>query len=183
MQKSSQKPILISGIQPSGRLHVGNYLGMLKQAVELQNSGKYNCFYAIVDLHSLTEEFDPKEKRTQIIELAADMIAGGLDPKKSLIFQQSQVLAHSELTWILSTITTISELRRMTQFKDKGEIDYKKLRIKSHNQFLLTVFNGNFFSGFSHIWCGFRYHQFIFKKFKFDSLKIRGGKQIGPTDS
>jgi len=113
------KPILVSGVQPSGRLHIGNYLGMLKNAVELQNSGKYSCYYFIADLHSLTEEFEPKEKHRQIIELAADFLAAGLNPKKSVIFQQSQIPAHSELTWILNTITSLGELRRMTQFGDK----------------------------------------------------------------
>lgn len=114
------KPILISGIQPSGRLHLGNYLGALKNFVALQNSGKYQCFFFIADLHSLTEEYAPKEKAKQIHELAADYLAAGLDPKKSTIFLQSSVPAHSELAWILNTITPMGELRRMTQFKDKG---------------------------------------------------------------
>ena len=115
------KPILVSGIQPSGRLHVGNYLGALKHFVELQNSGRYECYFIIVDLHSLTEEFDPKKKRAQILELAADFISAGLDPKKSTIFLQSTIPAHSELAWILTTLTPIGELYRMTQFKDKSE--------------------------------------------------------------
>lgn len=114
------KPILISGIQPSGRLHLGNYLGALKNFVALQNSGKYQCFFFIADLHSLTEEYTPKEKARQITELATDYLAAGLDPKKSTIFLQSSVPAHSELAWILNTITPMGELRRMTQFKDKG---------------------------------------------------------------
>ncbi len=114
------KPILISGIQPSGRLHLGNYLGALKNFVALQNSGKYNCFFFIADLHSLTEEYSPKEKAKQINELAADFLAAGLDPKKSALFLQSSVPAHSELAWILNTITPMGELKRMTQFKDKG---------------------------------------------------------------
>jgi len=114
------KPILISGIQPSGKLHLGNYLGALKNFVSLQNSGKYQCFFFIADLHSLTEESTPKEKAKQIMELAADYLAVGLDPKKSTIFLQSSVPAHSELAWILNTITPMGELKRMTQFKDKG---------------------------------------------------------------
>lgn len=113
------KPVLISGIQPTGRLHIGNYLGALKNFVDLQNSGKYQCYFFIADLHSLTEEFNPKEKQKQILELAADYLAAGLDPKKSIIFQQSQAPAHSELAWILNTMTTIGELTRMTQFKEK----------------------------------------------------------------
>src|ERR1700722_10954929 len=115
------KPILFSGIQPTGRLHIGNYLGALKHFVELQNSGKYDCYFCIVDLHALTESFEAKDRHQQILDLAADFLAAGLDPKKSVIFQQSQVPAHSELTWILNTITPMGELERMTQFKDKSE--------------------------------------------------------------
>ena len=114
------KPVILSGIQPSGKLHIGNYLGALKNFVELQESGKYRCFFMIADLHSLTEDFDPKLKSQQILELTADFIAAGLDPKKSVIFQQSQVSAHSELTWILDAGTPMGELERMTQFKDKS---------------------------------------------------------------
>ena len=115
------RPRLLSGIQPSGKLHLGNYLGALKNFVDLQNSGKYECYFFIADLHSLTEEFDPKEKSKQILELMADFLAAGLDPKKSVIFQQSQIPAHSELSFILNTLTPMGELRRMTQFKDKSD--------------------------------------------------------------
>jgi tryptophanyl-tRNA synthetase len=115
------KPVLVSGIQPTGRLHIGNYLGALKNFVELQNSGKYDCYFIIVDLHSLTQEFEPKQKTKQILELAADFIAAGLDPKKSKIFLQSQVPAHSELAWVFNSIAPLGELYRMTQFKDKSE--------------------------------------------------------------
>src|SRR5277367_5230352 len=99
------KPSLFSGIQPTGRLHVGNYLGALKNFVDLQDSGKYDCYFCIVDLHSLTGDLDQKKKPAQILDLTADFLAAGLDPKKSVIFQQSQVSGHSELTWILNTIT------------------------------------------------------------------------------
>lgn len=114
------KPVLVSGIQPSGRLHLGNYLGALKNFVDLQNSGKYECYFFIADLHSLTEHFDPKRKREEILNLAADFLASGLDPKRSTIYLQSQIPAHSELAWIFSTITPPGELYRMTQFKDKA---------------------------------------------------------------
>jgi len=114
------KPILVSGIQPSGRLHIGNYLGALKNFVELQNSGKYECYFFIADLHSLTENFDPKEKPKQILELAADFLAAGLDPKKSVIFLQSSISAHAELALVFETIAPMGELERMTQFKDKA---------------------------------------------------------------
>ncbi|MFH0806597.1 MAG: tryptophan--tRNA ligase [Candidatus Brennerbacteria bacterium] len=114
------KPILISGIQPSGKLHLGNYLGALKHFVELQNSGKYRCFFFIADLHSLTGEYAPKEKTAQIADLMRSYLAAGLSPVKSTLFLQSSIPAHSELAWILNTITPMGELRRMTQFKDKA---------------------------------------------------------------
>ena len=91
------KQVLVSGIQPSGRLHIGNYLGALKNFVDLQNSKDYECYFFLADLHSLTESFEPKHKREQILDLAADYLAIGIDPKKSVVFQQSQVTAHSEL--------------------------------------------------------------------------------------
>ena len=112
--------MLVSGIQPTGRLHLGNYLGALKNFVALQNSNKYECFFFIADLHSLTEDFLPKEKARQITELAADYLAAGLNLKKSTLFLQSAIPPHNELAWILNTITPMGELRRMTQFKDKG---------------------------------------------------------------
>jgi len=115
------KPAILSGVQPSGKLHIGNYLGALSNFIELQNSGKYQCYYCIVDLHSLTQDFEPKEKRGQILELAADFLAAGLDSKESTIFIQSHVPEHTELSWIFSTITPMAELNRMTQYKDKSE--------------------------------------------------------------
>ncbi|MEK7547105.1 MAG: tryptophan--tRNA ligase [Patescibacteria group bacterium] len=114
------KPVLVSGIQPTGRLHIGNYLGALKNFVELQNSGKYQCYFFIADLHALTENPEAKNLHENIKNLAADFIAVGLNPKKSVIFQQSKIPAHSELWWILSIITPPGELERMTQFKDKS---------------------------------------------------------------
>ena len=115
------KPVLVSGIQPSGKLHIGNYVGALKNFVDLQNSGKYECFYFIADLHSLTEDFDPKEKPAQIFELAVEFLSAGIDPEKSILFVQSHIPEHVGLTWILNTITPMGELSRMTQFKDKSE--------------------------------------------------------------
>lgn len=121
--KISEKPVLISGIQPSGRLHLGNYLGALKHFVELQNSGKYRTYFFIADLHSMTEEYDPKEKSSQVFDLMADYLAAGLDPKRSVLFVQSDVPRHAELAWVLSTLTPMGELRRMTQFKEKSGED------------------------------------------------------------
>jgi tryptophanyl-tRNA synthetase len=115
------KPILVSGIQPTGRLHLGNYLGAVKNFVALQNSDKYDCYFFVADLHSLTENYEPKEKSRQILELTADLLALGLNPKKSTLFLQSLVPAHSELAWILNTITPMGELSRMTQYKEKSE--------------------------------------------------------------
>jgi tryptophanyl-tRNA synthetase len=114
------KPILVSGMQPTGRLHIGNYLGALKNFVELQNSGKYQCYFFLADLHALTEGPEPKTLAANILNLAADYLAAGLDPKKSVIYQQSQISAHSELAWVLNTVTPMGELERMTQYKDKA---------------------------------------------------------------
>lgn len=123
------KPILISGIQPTGKLHLGNYLGALKNFVELQNSGKYQCYFFIADYHSLTENFEPKEKTGQILNLAADYLAAGIDPKKSAIFTQSQVPQSTELAWILNTQAPFGELRRMTQFKEKSENQQENINV------------------------------------------------------
>lgn len=114
------KPVLVSGIQPTGALHIGNYLGMAQNAVALQNSGRYRCFYFLADLHSLSEDYEPKEKQKQLLEITADYLALGLDPEKAVLFQQSQVSAHTELMWLLNTIAPMGELERMTQYKDKA---------------------------------------------------------------
>ncbi|MFH1193314.1 MAG: tryptophan--tRNA ligase [Candidatus Jorgensenbacteria bacterium] len=127
------KPILISGIQPTGVLHIGNYLGALKNFVELQNSGKYQCYFFVADLHSLTEDYEPKEKPKQVSDVVLSFLAAGIDPKKSKIFVQSAIPAHTELMWILNTITPLGELERMTQFKDKS-----KTGIESTNVGLFT---------------------------------------------
>ena len=114
------KPFILSGTQPTGRLHIGNYLGALKNYVDLQNSNKYQCVFMVADLHSLTEDYDQRQKPGQILGVAADFLAVGLDPKRSIIFQQSKTHAHTELSWIFSTLTPMGELERMTQFKDKS---------------------------------------------------------------
>jgi len=116
-----KKPILISGIQPTGKIHLGNYLGALENFVKLQNSNKYQCYFFVADLHSLTEEFNPKEKSKQILNLFIDFLALGLDPTKSTIFIQSSIPAHAELASILNNFTPFGELKRMTQFKEKSE--------------------------------------------------------------
>ena len=115
------KPIVISGIQPSGRLHIGNYLGALKNFVELQNSNQYECYFFVADYHSLTENFNPSLKAEETLNVVSDFLAAGIDPEKSTIFVQSHIPAHYELTWILNTLTPLGELQRMTQFKDKSQ--------------------------------------------------------------
>lgn len=110
---------VLSGIQPSGEIHIGNYLGAIKQWLDLQN--KYNCIFPIVDLHALTEPYNPKLFQNSVLDAAATYIAVGLDIKKSVIFIQSQVPEHVELMWLLNTITPLGDLFRMTQFKEKGE--------------------------------------------------------------
>lgn len=114
----TNKQILFSGIQPTGEIHLGNYLGALKNWVDLQN--QYNCFYSIVDLHAITIDYDPKTYQDKIINTAMDLLAIGLNPKKSTIFVQSHVPEHTELCWLFNTVTPIAELERMTQFKDKA---------------------------------------------------------------
>jgi tryptophanyl-tRNA synthetase len=113
-----KKDVIVSGIQPSGEMHIGNYLGALKNFVELQD--KFECFFFIADLHSITEDYKPEHKRQQILDTLIAFLAAGLDPKKSTIFVQSQIPAHTQLAWIFNTITPINELERMTQYKDKA---------------------------------------------------------------
>ena len=111
--------LVFSAAQPTGTPHLGNYLGFLKQAVELQES--YNCVYSIVDLHALTVPRDPKVLSEDILSVAALYLACGIDPKKSILFVQSDVREHVELCWILNTLTKISELKLMHQFKEKSK--------------------------------------------------------------
>lgn len=115
------KETILSGVQATGRLHIGNYLGALKQFVDIQNEGKLDCYFFVADLHALTVPRDPKELRQDTLEVVAEYIAAGLDPKKSVIFIQNHVQEHAELAWIFSCITPVGELERMTQFKDKGK--------------------------------------------------------------
>jgi tryptophanyl-tRNA synthetase len=113
-------PRIISGIQPSGQLHIGNYLGAIKNWIRLQNDAKNDCWFFIADYHSLTEDYDPKEKPKEILNLAADLMASGLGLEKSVIFQQSRIPGHADLAWVFNTLVKIPELERMTQFKDKA---------------------------------------------------------------
>ena len=117
---SKSMSTIFSAMQPTGALHLGNYLGALKNWVDLQNSGDYNCIFGIVDLHAMTIDYDPKKMPDNIVNLAIDYLACGIDPKKSLIFIQSHLPEHTELAWILNCLTPIAELERMTQYKDKS---------------------------------------------------------------
>lgn len=114
-----QKPILFSGIQPTGHLMIGNYIGAIKQWVNRQDD--YQCIFALVDLHAMTVRQDPVAFRQRCYDLIALYIACGLDPDKSLIIAQSHVPEHSELGWLLNCFTSMGELNRMTQFKDKSK--------------------------------------------------------------
>lgn len=110
---------VFSGVQPTGNIHLGNYLGALKQFVELQEENE--CIYCIVDLHAITLPQDPEALKNQILDVAALYLAVGVDPAKSIVFVQSSVPGHSELSWLLTCSSYTGELSRMTQFKDKGK--------------------------------------------------------------
>ncbi|WP_209342990.1 tryptophan--tRNA ligase [Flavonifractor sp. AGMB03687] len=114
----TNKKVIFSGIQPSGALHLGNYLGALRNWVAMQD--EYNCVYCVVDEHAITVRQDPAALRRQTIELFAQLVACGIDPEKSILFIQSHVPAHAELAWVLNCYTMFGELSRMTQFKDKS---------------------------------------------------------------
>ena len=120
---------IFSGVQPTGNLHLGNYLGAIKNFVELNNQENSECIFCVVDLHAITVKQDPKVLKKNIRETAATFIACGIDPKKSIIFNQSMVSAHSEGAWILSCVSRIGWLNRMTQFKEKAGKDKEKASI------------------------------------------------------
>lgn len=115
----SDKKVIFSGVQPSGKLTLGNYLGALRNFGKFQD--EYDCYYSIVDLHAITVPQEAKNLRANTLEILAQYLACGLDPEKSTIFIQSHVSAHTELMWILNTMTYMGELSRMTQFKDKSQ--------------------------------------------------------------
>ena len=115
------KKRVFSGVQPTGNLHIGNYLGAIKNFVALQN--KFECVYCIVDLHAITNRQNPNELKSNILETIASFIASGLDPKKNIIFNQASVAAHSELAWIFNCVARIGWMNRMTQFKEKAGVN------------------------------------------------------------
>lgn len=119
MEQTKHKKTIFSGIQPSGNITLGNYMGAVSNWVKIQN--EFNCLFCVVDMHAITVRQDPKKLREQTLEVLALLIACGLDPEKNIIFIQSHVPQHAELTWILNCYTMYGELSRMTQFKDKSE--------------------------------------------------------------
>lgn len=115
----SDKKVIFSGVQPSGEVTIGNYLGAIKNWVDLQDD--YDCYYCIVDLHAITVPQEPSSLRKKSLELLAKYIASGIDPEKNTVFIQSHVSAHAELSWVLNTISYMGQLSRMTQFKEKSQ--------------------------------------------------------------
>src|SRR5215467_89100 len=115
------KELIFSGVQPTGNLHLGNYLGAIKRFVELQD--RFDCIYCVVDLHAITVWQEPSELPRAIREVTAAFLACGIDPKKNIVFNQSQVAEHAELAWIFNCVARLGWLNRMTQFKEKGGKD------------------------------------------------------------
>jgi tryptophanyl-tRNA synthetase len=110
---------VFSGIQPSGELHIGNYLGAVRNWVAMQDT--HECIICIVDYHAITQDYDPARLEERTLEMAIGLLAAGIDPARTILFVQSHVAEHTELAWVLTTVTPIGELERMTQFKDKAQ--------------------------------------------------------------
>lgn len=123
---------LLSGVKPTGRPHIGNYFGAMRQFVELQNSGKYNCFFMIADYHALNFVQNGTEMKQLTYDLLADYLALGMDPEKSVLFKQSDVSAHTELAWIFDTIVTMPYLMRAHAYKD-AEAKNKEINVGTFN--------------------------------------------------
>ena len=123
------KKKIFSGVQPTGNLHLGNYLGAIKNFVDLNNDTQNECIFCVVDLHAITVSQNPKDLKSNIHETVATFVASGIDPEKSIIFNQSRVSAHSEAAWILSCVARMGWLNRMTQFKEKAGKDKEKASI------------------------------------------------------
>lgn len=126
---ADKKTIVVSGIQPSGKSHIGNYAGAFHNWLKLQDNPELECWFFIADYHSISGEYDPTLKRQEIMDLALDLLAIGLDPKKCTLFVQSDVPETTELCWIFNTLTPIAHLERMTQFKDKSAHQAKNINI------------------------------------------------------
>ncbi len=126
---ASKEPTIVSGIQPTGPLHIGNWAGSVRNWVALQDAHPERCWFFIADYHSMTIDYAPGEKQAQILDLAASLLALGLDPKKSTIFVQSDVPEVTELAWIFNTVTPVAEMERMTQYKDKSAKHAKNINM------------------------------------------------------
>lgn len=126
------KKVLLSGVKPTGRPHIGNYFGAMKQFVDLQDSGDYDCYFMLADYHGLNFIQDKAEMKRLTLDLALDYLALGMDPKKSVIFKQSDVPAHTELTWIFDTIVTMPYLMRAHAYKD-AEAKNKEISVGTFN--------------------------------------------------
>lgn len=126
------KKVLLSGVKPTGRPHIGNYFGAMKQFVDLLNTGDYQCYIMIADYHALNLIQDPAQMREHIIDLALDYMAIGLDPKKCVLFKQSDVSAHTELAWVFDTLVTMPYLMRAHAFKD-AEAKDKEINVGTFN--------------------------------------------------
>ena len=124
---SEPKPRVLSGVQPTGNLHLGNYLGAIRNFVDLQNS--HECLYCVVDLHAITVSQDPAELAANTREVAAAFFAAGVDPKNHIVFNQAQVPQHAELAWVLNCVARMGWLNRMTQFKEKAGKDREKASV------------------------------------------------------
>lgn len=124
---STFESLVFSGVQPTGNLHLGNYLGAIKRWVELQDS--YNCIYCVVDMHALTINPDPQELINHTREVTAAFLASGIDPKKHIVFNQSRVYQHAELAWVFNCVARIGWMNRMTQFKDKAGKDRENVSL------------------------------------------------------
>src|SRR3954463_2284984 len=118
---------VFSGIQPTGELHLGNYLGAVRNWVQLQD--QYRCIFCIVDYHALTQDYDVKEMSRRVTDMVIDLVALGIDPDRSLLFLQSMVPEHTELSWVLTNVTGFGDLERMTQFKDKAESQPENINV------------------------------------------------------
>lgn len=134
----TSKPILLSGIKPTGQPHIGNYFGALKQFVDIQNAGTHQCYFMIADYHALTSVQNGEEMRRLTLELATTFLAIGIDPKKAVLFKQSDVPAHTELAWIFDTITTMPYLMRAHAFKD-AEAKNKEISVGTFNYPMLMA--------------------------------------------
>jgi len=129
MADTAFTPRVFSGIQPSGGLTLGNYLGALKRFVDMQNAGTHECVYCMVDLHAITVWQDPKVLAEQTRHIAAAYLASGVDPSKAIVYNQSAVRAHSELAWYFNCVARMGWLNRMTQFKDKAGKNSEKMSV------------------------------------------------------